>query len=65
MVDVTTGTLVNLFSSRIDVDLISAFYMDVREEDGKYEIFAIDYVKSSISHIIKHTVQEITLRDVI
>ena len=65
VVDVTSGTLVNLFSSPIDVDLMSAFYLDVREEDGKYEIFTIEYAKGSISQVIKHTVPEVIIREII
>jgi hypothetical protein len=65
VVDVTSGTLVNLFSSPIDVDLMSAFYLDVREEDGKYEIFTLEYVKGSISQVIKHTVPEVIIREII
>ena len=42
VVDVTNFTLVNLFSSPIYDDLMSAFYMDVRQENGNYEIFAIE-----------------------
>ena len=65
VVDVTSGTLVNLFSSPIDADLMSAFYLDVREEDEKYEIFAIEYVKDSISQVIKHTVPISIIRGII
>jgi hypothetical protein len=56
VVDFTSGILVNLFSSPLDVELMSEFYMDVREEDGMYEIFAIEYLKGSISQVIKQTV---------
>jgi hypothetical protein len=65
VVDVNSGTLVNLFSSPIDVDFMSAFYLDVRKEDGKYEIFTIEYVKDSISQVIKHTVPEGSIREII
>ena len=43
VVDFTSGILVNLFSSPLDVELMSEFYLDVREEDGKIEIFTIEY----------------------
>ena len=56
VVDVTNSILVNLFSSPIDVDLMTSFYLDVIEQDGQFEIFTIEYVKGSISQVIKHTV---------
>ena len=45
MVDVTTGTQVKLFSSPLDIDIMSAGYLEVREENGIYEIFTIEHVK--------------------
>jgi hypothetical protein len=45
LVDVASGTVVNLFSSPLDADLMSAFYLDVTVEDGKYDIFTIEYVE--------------------
>ena len=42
VVDVTSGTLVNLFYAPIYAGLMSAFYLDVTEENEKYEIFAIE-----------------------
>jgi hypothetical protein len=42
VVDVTSGTLVNLFYAPIYASLMSAFYLDVTEENEKYEIFAIE-----------------------
>ena len=45
MVDVTSGTHVNLISSPLDMEIRSAFYLDVREEDGIYQIFTIEHVK--------------------
>jgi hypothetical protein len=65
VVDFTSGILVNLFSSPLDVDIMSEFYLDVREEDGRYDIFAIEYLKGSISQIIKHTVPEAIIREII
>ena len=65
VVDVTTGTVVNLFSSPIEVDQMSAFYLDVREENGKYEIFTMEYVKGSLSKIIKYTAPKLLIRELI
>ena len=45
VVDVAIGTVVNLFSSPLDADLMTAFYLDVTVEEGKYEIHTIEYVK--------------------
>ena len=65
VVDVTSGILVNLFSSPLDVDMMSEFYLDVREEGGRYEIFAIEYLKGSISQVVKNTVPESIIREII
>ena len=65
VVDVASGTLVNLFSSPIDAGIImSEFYLDVREEDGKVEIFTIEYTQGQCQ-VIKHTVPEAIIREVI
>ena len=65
MVDVASGTLVNLFYSPIDAGIImSEFYLDVREEDGKVEIFTIEYAQGKCQ-VIKHTVPEAIIREVI
>ena len=47
VVDVASATVVNLFSSPLDADFMTAFYLDVTFEDGKYEIHTIEYVKGS------------------
>jgi hypothetical protein len=44
VVDVTTGTQVILLSSHLDIDIINAGYLEVREEHGIYEIFTIQHV---------------------
>ena len=45
VVDVTTGTQVKLFSSTLDIDRVSAGYLEVREENGIYEIYTIEHVR--------------------
>jgi hypothetical protein len=65
VVDVASGTLVNLFSSPIDDGIImSEFYLDVREEDGKIEIFTIEYTQNKCQ-AINHRVPEVVIREVI
>ena len=65
VVDITCGTLVNLFSSPIDdIIIMSEFYLDVREEDGKIEIFTIEYTEDKCQ-VIKHSVPEVIIREVI
>ena len=56
VVDFVSGTLVNIFLSPIEVDQMSAFYLDVTENNSIYEIFTIEYVKGSKSQVIKHVV---------
>ena len=46
VVDVTTGNQVKLFSSPLDIDIMSGGYLEVREEHGIYEIYTIEHVKS-------------------
>jgi hypothetical protein len=65
VVDVASGTLVNLFSSPIDDGIImSEFYLDVREEEGIIDIFTIEYTQGKCQ-VIKHTVPEAIIREVI
>ena len=44
---------------------MSAFYLDVIEENGRYEIFTIEYVKGSLSNIIKYTAPKKLIRELI
>jgi truncated hemoglobin YjbI len=46
----------------MDSKIMSAFYLDVREEDGIYQIFTIENVKDSKSHVVKLTVPEANIR---
>ena len=62
VVDFVSGTLVNLFFSPIEVDQMSAFYLDVTRNNGIYEIFTIEYIKGAKSQVIKHVVPEMFIR---